>query len=123
MCSALLVVDDEHSLRQFLEQGLANAGHDVALASDGSQAIGLLERSAFTPDALITDLKLGDGPNGWQVARRARELDPGVPVIYMTGGRGQEWRPAWAPDGVMLLKPFTLQQMLIVAEALLAGRR
>src|SRR5690606_30647728 len=88
LAAALLVVDDEPPIHQILEETFAAAGYEMASAADGAEAIDLLQGRAFRPDALITDLGLGQGPNGWQVARFARTLQPALPVVYITGGRG-----------------------------------
>jgi len=121
MSPALLVVDDDPPVQALLEDSFAEAGYEVTTAASGAQAIDLLEAGAFRPQGLITDLSLGDGPSGWHVARRACELQPDLAVVYITGGRGRDGQPPWAPDGVMLLKPFTRAQMLTVVAALLAA--
>jgi DNA-binding response OmpR family regulator len=118
---ALLVVDDDLRVQSLLEDTFAEAGYAVTTAASGVQAIGLLEASAVRPDGLIIDLRLGRGPSGWEVARRACELRPDLAVVYITGGRGRDTQPRGAPDGVMLLKPFTRDQMLTVVAALLAA--
>ncbi len=120
MCPALLVVDDDASTRDLLRQAFTEAGYDVEVVDDGAKAIELLERRSFAPDAVIIDLQLGEGPDGYEVARRARELSPSLPVVYITGGRRAEWRPDWAPEGIVLLKPFTLDQVLGVAAEMVA---
>ena len=121
MSPALLVVDDDPPMRHLLDQALTEAGYRVAAVNDGSAAIAMLERRSFRPDGLIIDLQLGEGPDGYQVARRARELSPSMAVVYITGGRQNEWRPDWAPDGVVLLKPFSLEQMLTVTAEVVQG--
>jgi DNA-binding response OmpR family regulator len=78
--------------------------------------------AASSIDLLVTDIALGDGPDGWQVARRARARSPDMPVIYMTGGRGDEWRPQHVPMGVLLLKPFPIDQLVDMAGRLLAAQ-
>jgi DNA-binding NtrC family response regulator len=42
---------------------------------------------------LVTDIKLPGRINGWQIAERCREHDPGLPVIYTTGFSPVEARP------------------------------
>ena len=116
---ALLVVDDEPQMRSILEQTFEDAGYAVATASDGSQAMDLFKSGEIRPDALIADLNLGRGPDGWEVARLAREFQPRLPIIYITGGRGLERRPAETPDGITMVKPFTSDQILSVISALL----
>ncbi len=117
MAPALLVVDNEAPIQDLLAQLFVGAGYEVASASDGEEAIAVLERRSASLGAVIIDLGLGAGPDGWQVARRARELDPTLPLVYITGTRGDS-APAGAPDGVMLLKPFTADQALAVVSAL-----
>lgn len=116
---ALLVVDDEPQMRGILEQTFQEAGYAVATASDGSHAIDLFDRGAIRPDALIVDLNLGRGPDGWEVARLARERQSKLAIVYITGGRGLERRPAGTPDGITMVKPFTSDQILSVISALL----
>jgi CheY-like chemotaxis protein len=120
MSPVLLVVDDDPPVQSLLEDTLAQAGYKVTTAGNGAQAIRLLE-AGQRPHGLITDVGLGVGPSGWDVARRACELQPALPVVYITGGRGRDNQPPWAPEGVMLLKPFTPGQMLTVVAALLAA--
>jgi len=110
----VLVIDDDPPVRELLDQAFTEAGYRVEAVEDGSKAIAMLERRSFLPDAVIVDLHLGDGPDGFQVARRARDLSPSLPIVYITGGRRNEWRPDWAPEGIVLFKPFTLDQVLTV---------
>jgi CheY-like chemotaxis protein len=39
---------------------------------------------------LVTDIKLG--LDGWQLARRVREIDPNFPIVYMTEDSAEEWK-------------------------------
>lgn len=46
------------------------------------------------------------------MARAAREVDGGFPVVYITGAAPQEW-PVWGvPDSVLLTKPFAPEQLV-----------
>jgi hypothetical protein len=40
---------------------------------------------------LVTDINLGEGPDGWDVARQARELIPNLPTGYVSGAIEHEW--------------------------------
>jgi hypothetical protein len=55
----------------------------------------------------VTDIDLGDGPNGWELAHRARERFPQVVLIYMSGQPAADWMANGLPD-VMLQKPFAI---------------
>jgi len=79
---AILLVDDEvinlENVGHFLEQ----QRFQVTTATNGSEAISLLQQSHF--DLVITDLKMGD-VDGIQVMNTAKELQPEIEVIIVTG--------------------------------------
>ncbi len=79
--SRILVVDDEVNIREAIARILAKQGHDVTLASDGTEALAALGGGAF--EVVITDLKMA-GADGMAVLRAAKEADPSVEVILMT---------------------------------------
>jgi CheY-like chemotaxis protein len=41
--------------------------------------------------ALVTDINLRGRMDGWEVAKRAREIDPEFPIVYMTGSSAGEY--------------------------------
>jgi len=108
----LLLVEDEDLLREELQDALTFAGFDTVVARDGNQALGFINADAKKFRAVITDIGLGDGPDGWDVARRVRELIDTMPVIYMSGARIDEWKEQAVANGVRFTKPFRLVQML-----------
>ena len=62
--------------------------------------------------AVATDIKLGPGPDGWEIARCVRELVPTMPVVYMTGDTAQEWASKGVPGSIILAKPFAPAQLV-----------
>jgi two-component system, cell cycle response regulator CpdR len=56
---------------------------------------------------------------GVAVARCAREIDPVLPVIYMTGTHGEDWPSRGLPNSVLLTKPFAPAQLLTAISNLL----
>ena len=110
--AVLLLVEDEEALREELQDALSFAGFDMVVACDGAEALGLINSHEKPFGAIITDIGLGDGPDGWDVAQRARELDSSMPVIYMSGARIDEWRERGVANGVTFTKPFRMVQML-----------
>jgi DNA-binding response OmpR family regulator len=70
-------------------------------------------------DALVTDIRLPQ-VDGWEIARRAREVHPELPVIYMSGDSAAEHRDHGVTGSVMLLKPFALDELLVVLTSALA---
>jgi DNA-binding response OmpR family regulator len=72
----LLLVEDEALVRHDLKEGLVEAGFDVSDVAQGGKALSELEADPSRFNGLITDISLGRGPDGWDIARRARELIP-----------------------------------------------
>lgn len=70
--------------------------------------------------ALVTDINLGRGTvDGWEIARHAREVDPKIPVVYMSGDSGGNWASKGVPNSVMLSKPFAPAQLVTAVSQLL----
>ena len=68
---------------------------------------------------LITDIRLGVGPNGWQVARHARRKFANLPIVYVTGDSAADWTVEGVPGSVLLQKPYADAQMLTAMSNLL----
>ena len=115
----LLLVEDDEGVISPLEETLRDGGFDLELAKDGAAALGILEARSETLRGLITDVNLGAGPNGWDVARRARELSEDMPVVYMTGADGHEWAAHGVPNSTLVHKPFAPAQIVTAISALL----
>jgi DNA-binding response OmpR family regulator len=69
--------------------------------------------------AVVSDINLAGKLDGWEVARIARESDPAMPVIYMTGTQGEEWASKGVPNSVLLAKPFAPAQLVTAIANLL----
>jgi CheY-like chemotaxis protein len=108
----VLYVEDEHLLRITTAEELEDAGLKVVIAESGIAAFLLLNSSIGLFQALITDVNLGHGPDGWEVARVARELNRGMHVIYASGASMSEWELNGVTDSVMIKKPFTAAQIM-----------
>ncbi|MBV8593668.1 MAG: response regulator [Caulobacteraceae bacterium] len=109
---SVLIVEDEPALGLVLETAMEDAGYAVTLAGSGADAIALLETDLPRFGAVVTDVRLDDGPDGWAVARRARELRPRMSVIYMSAYRAHEWVTKGVPGSLMLAKPFLPVQLV-----------
>ena len=82
----VVVVDDEERMTRMAALMLAADGHSVEPFAAGEDALAYLADHAV--DAVITDLSLGRGMNGWAVAERVRALRPGVRIVLATGWGG-----------------------------------
>jgi DNA-binding response OmpR family regulator len=115
----LFLVEDDPALQPVLAVALEEEGFEVITASDGAEAIAILETDGTGFKAVITDIRLGKGPSGWDVGHRGREIVPGIPMIYMTGDSAHEWTANGVPESVMLLKPFVIAQLVTAITTLL----
>lgn len=102
-----------------LQEILEDGGYQLILAKDGKEAITSLEQQSDGLRGLITDIDLGQGPDGWDVARRARELKPEISVVYMSGASAHEWVSHGVPNSTMVSKPFAPAQIVTAISALL----
>jgi DNA-binding response OmpR family regulator len=115
----LLLVEDEALIQNLLGNALVKAGYEVVVAGNGVKALEELALDANRFRGVITDIRLGSGPNGWAVAHRARALSPTIPVIYMSGDSGHEWSSQGVPNSVMLVKPFRMSEVVAAVSALI----
>jgi DNA-binding NtrC family response regulator len=115
----LLLVDDEVLITEILHDALEDAGFTVVTANDGDWAMAILNNETQVIGGLITDINIGDTVDGWTVARRARELNPDIPVVYMTGGIAHEWAVNGVPRSVLIGKPFATAQIITAIAGLL----
>ena len=115
----VFVVDDEAAIQNVLQDALEEGGFVVATASSAEEAIAMLNADGMAYNALVTDVNLGGKLTGWDVAMRARELLPDMPVIYMTGGAANEWASHGVPSSILLTKPFAPAQLITAVSQLL----
>jgi CheY-like chemotaxis protein len=115
----LLLVEDEGLVRYDLMEGLVAAGFDVTDVAHGGKALSELEADPSRFLGLITDINLGRGPDGWEIARRGRELVPDLPVVYISGHGSADWPSKGVPKSLTLGKPFATAQLVTAISTLL----
>ncbi len=81
---SVLVVEDEESVRNFIDQALEAQGYKVIVARNGREAIRMLKESVQPIDLLVTDLIMPD-MGGWELVRRIRKEGAQLPVLYISG--------------------------------------
>ncbi|HXS45072.1 MAG TPA: response regulator transcription factor [Solirubrobacteraceae bacterium] len=91
--ATILVVEDDDATRTFLADNLTADGYDLLVASTAGEALRVLE--AHAPDLAVVDLGLPDG-SGLEVLARVRaadgvasRIDPGLPVLVVSGRDGE----------------------------------
>ncbi len=117
----ILVVDDEPAARSALSELLRDEGFDVRSAGDGFKALGRLDD--WTPDILITDLKM-PGMDGMELMDKARAKVEGLSVVVMTAFGSVETAVKAMHEGAddFLTKPITLTHLLVVVNRVLENR-
>jgi CheY-like chemotaxis protein len=119
----VLVVEDDAPVQTIVEEALTDGGFEPAIAASGEEAVTLLKGIKGKYRALVTDIQLRGVMDGWEAARRAREIDPEFPIVYMTGGNAAEWPSQGVPNSILLTKPFAPAQLVTAVSQLLnAGR-
>jgi DNA-binding response OmpR family regulator len=114
----VMVIEDDQSIQSVVEEALSDGGFEPVIASSGEEALALLSGSNYR--ALVIDIKLGkDRIKGWDVARRARAMNPVLPVVYITGANADEWPVQGVPNSIVLTKPFAPAQLVTAVSQLL----
>lgn len=108
---ALLVAEDEYLIAEDLREHLVEAGYEVLVASNGTEAADTLEGNYTRLRGLITDIRLGIGADGWTLAHRGRELIRQLAVVYITGDSAHEWAANGVPKSILIQKPFVTAQV------------
>jgi DNA-binding response OmpR family regulator len=116
----VLIVEDEHTLREGLTDLLTAAGHDTVAVERGKEAINAGTEEAF--DLVLLDLMLPD-IDGVEVCRRLRRARPSLHILMLTARGSEDDKVAGFKAGAddYLTKPFAVRELLARIEAL--GRR
>lgn len=111
MCRILLI-DDEKPVSEMLSTALEEFGHQVKIASGGSQGILMFNDDIF--DVVVTDIRMS-GTDGYGVARHIRGSENSrVPIIAISG---TAWIEHHALFDSVIPKPFDLRTLLdIISE-------
>src|SRR5579883_3244821 len=117
----ILLVEDEEGLRALNARGLSSRGYTVLEASNGVDAIEVLEREGHV-DLVVSDVVMPemDGPT---LLKELRRRDPALKVIFVSG-YAEEAFAKNLPSGeqyAFLAKPFTLKQLVAEVKKTLAG--
>ena len=117
----VMVVDDEKNIRAGLGKAIELDGHNVVLAEDGRQALGILDNEEI--DLIIADLKM-PRVSGEELLRRVVESYPTLPVIILTGHGTIETAVQAMRDGAydFLTKPVNLDRLSLLVKRALSTR-
>lgn len=115
----ILIVEDDEPIQSVAEDALTEGGFEPAFVASGEEALTLLQGNRSKYRALVTDVSLRGRINGWEVAKRAREIEPEFPVVYMTGASAEQWASHGVPNSILLTKPFAAAQLVTAISQLL----
>lgn len=118
----VLVVDDEAPVRSMIGATLEHSGYEVELAASGSQAMDVMDSSAF--DLVLTDIVMQDG-NGIALLERIRSLYPQVPVVMVSAIHDISVAIDSMRRGAFdyLLKPFEREHLIATVKRALDHRK
>jgi two-component system, cell cycle sensor histidine kinase and response regulator CckA len=115
----VLLVEDEPILRELARRILAGAGYEVEDAPNPGVALDMAERPEADFGLLVSDVVMPQ-MTGADLARRLRLIDPGLPVVLMSG-YAQELVTSSGEDYVFVAKPFTATSLLDAVACALEG--
>ena len=104
--SSILIAEDESRIAAFIEKGLRKNGLETAIATDGEQALLMMQSNNF--DLLLLDLGL-PVKDGWTVLKELRNRGKQIPIIIIS---------AFDPTNEIaeineyIIKPFRFQDLL-----------
>ena len=116
----VLVVDDQPAVLNVARHILERSGYRVISAGDAESALAALRGNADSVALVLTDLVL-PGVGGREIARRLREILPGLRVLFMSGYADASTMVRFPsdPGTAFLAKPFTTSQLCAAVRQLL----
>ena len=118
----ILVADDDEAILELILTILRDEGYRVTSAINGDVALVILQQG-LPFQLLITDIAMPGLLDGYALARKARELQPEMQIIYMTGFAGMaSVRSRGAPYGQTITKPWTTQTLLAAVASVIRLR-
>ena len=119
----ILVVEDDPPIQIIVEDALVDGGFEPAIAPSGEEAVTLLKGDRGKYHALVIDISLLGRLDGWEVAKRAREIDPTFPILYITAGHADQWPSQGVPNSSLLTKPFGPAQLVTAVSRMVVTHR
>lgn len=115
MSAKILVIDDEHSIRDLLREFLTSQGYQVLLAEDGEKGVQLGADREIK--LALVDLRL-PGIGGLEVIQKLRQKNPSLGCIIMTAYPTLESKAQGEKEGAygFITKPFKLPELLALIE-------
>jgi CheY-like chemotaxis protein len=107
----ILCVDDDFISNMETCEFLRGSGFAVSEVYCAYAAFEAIDRHGYL-SGLVTDIDLGAGASGFEVARRARAVHPSLPVVFISGMAAARYRAEGVENAVFIEKPFQPLQIL-----------
>jgi PAS domain S-box-containing protein len=122
--ATILVAEDEPAVRVLFTQTLEQLGYTVLEATDGYEALGIIERRKGEIDLLLTDVIM-PLMNGHELARRLESIRPATKVLYMSGYTDEvlAFHGIAQPEIDFIQKPFRASELAEKVEMMLLTNR
>ena len=117
----ILLVEDEPLVLLVAQDALEAGGFTVIPVQIASEALSVLDSKSAELSGLVTDIRLPGGPDGWEIARHARELRADLPVVYTTADSAVEWPVQGVPNSVVVQKPYAGAQLITAISTLMTA--
>jgi len=114
----ILVAEDDVFLREMISVLLGIRGYGVVVSAHGKDALALLQQGGI--DALVTDIVMPGGTDGWALAEQARAIDPDIAVVYSSSRPADPARQV--AGSVYLRKPYPPDAVVAAIRRLAPGR-
>lgn len=115
---SILIVEDEFLIRMTLSEALADEGYQVHEAGSADEGLAMLREQPGI-GLLMTDVQLPGGMDGLELARIAREGQPELPIIYVSGRPDVLGGAAKTSHDVLLPKPYLPSDVIRAVERLI----
>lgn len=116
----VLVADDDEAVRESLRKLLRGEGYQVVSVANGVEAVEIFRQEQARIDLLLVDLNM-PLKNGWATLDRLLEVNPGLPVLVITGQPNQYELAEAAGVSALVEKPIDVPALLEFIQKLLAG--
>jgi CheY-like chemotaxis protein len=108
----VLLIEDDALVRATLADWMSDDGIDVDGLASAEDALVLLG-AGQVPDVLVTDINLGHGLDGLDLADVARARHPDIEVVYISGRPFNMHGRELGPHESFIAKPFTVAQLML----------
>ena len=117
----ILILEDEPSLRELMAHQLKRRGYAVLLASTSSEALNFWKEHSGEIKLLVTDMVIGDGTTGCDLAEKLLALNPSLKVIYTSGfdRKVVEQDYTLGKGAAFLQKPYDPKELERIIDAML----